>query len=159
MGCVLAHPPTLRYAISIWRIRASNDDMDNVAIIKNIYEELLKTGSTQAFVDAFAEDGVMQLTIPRDTPLGGPFRGKAELLRYLALSEEMNEILGLEITDLIAHGDKVILIGHEKLRIRANDTIFESEWVAVFDMVDGKITRLQLIEDCSELTIACRGLG
>jgi hypothetical protein len=29
----------------------------------------------------------------------------------------------------------------------------------VFDMVDGKITRLQLIEDCSELTIACRGLG
>jgi ketosteroid isomerase-like protein len=133
--------------------------MNNVAIIKNIYEELMTTGSTQAFVDAFAEDGILQLTIPRDTPMGGAFHGKAELLRYLALSNEMTEILALEVRDIIGQGDKVVLLGHERLRIKTNDKIFASEWAAVFDMVDGRIARLTLIEDCSELTIAYRGLG
>ena len=133
--------------------------VDNVAIVKHIYEELLTKGSTQAFLDAFAEDGVMQTTAPEDTPMGGEFRGKEGVARYLALSSELAEIQALEIRDIIAHGDKVILLGYEKARITANGKMFASDWAAVFDMVDGKIARLLVIEDCSELTIACRGLG
>jgi ketosteroid isomerase-like protein len=120
----------------------------------------LSKGSAQAFLDAFAEDGVMQMTAPEDTSMAGEFRGKEGVARYLALSSELAEIQTLEmIRDIIAHGDKVILLGYETARIAANGKVYASDWAAVFDMVDGKIARLLVIEDCSELTIACRGLG
>jgi uncharacterized protein len=49
--------------------------------------------------------------------------------------------------EFIAGGDQVVVLGHERCRIRATGRIVEAKWVQVFTLRDGKISRYREYSD------------
>jgi ketosteroid isomerase-like protein len=121
----LAGRTTLAVLLGGWAamVMSCNDDeaergRDNVAIIKHMYDELLAQGSVQPFIDTFAEDGVLKLTIPQDTPISGEFRGKDGLRTYFERVDQVFASEEIRFDDFIAHGDQVIVLGFERGRVK-----------------------------------------
>ncbi|AKT42874.1 nuclear transport factor 2 family protein [Chondromyces crocatus] len=132
-------------------------EAENLQFIKGIYDALITKGDPGPFFEALADDAVLRITIPSDTPLGREFKGKEDLQRYFV---ELDRVFALEkitIDEYIARGDKVTLLGFESGTVKLNGKTLVSEWAGVFTVADGKISSVLFIEDTSELTAAYRG--
>jgi hypothetical protein len=126
-------------------------ESDNVTIVKKFYDDLSRTGKVSILEDYVADDVTIKLSIPEDTPLGGIFRGKDGAMTYFTRVDEAMEILSVDLWDFIPKDDRVVVLGYEKARVRATGKPFESEWVVVFTLANGKFTKLLIIEDVSAL--------
>lgn len=129
---------------------------ENTAIIKQMYGDVIAQRSFQPIVDTFAEDGIIRVTIPRDTSVGGEFRGKEGLQTYLTRVEEVFAPEEIRLDDFIGRNDKVFVFGFERARIKPTGATLESEWTGIFTLSNRKITYALFIEDMSELTAALR---
>ena len=69
---------------------------------------------------------------------------------------EMQEAEEFEPREFIAQGDKVVALGHYRWRIKATGRSYESDWVHVFGISDGKVLDFQEYLDTSAWAAAYR---
>jgi hypothetical protein len=131
-----------------------SEEKKNVERMRQIYEEMERTGSPQSLLDQLADDAVYKLSLPPGVPLSGEFRGKRAIVDYF---DELNEVLEvLEVTtwDFVGNGSQVIVLGEERFVVRKTGKVCHSEFAFVLDFHEGKIARALLIEDLSGLVEA-----
>ena len=58
--------------------------------------------------------------------------------------------------DYIAQGDKVVVLGHERQRVKATGLTVENDFAMVFTIRDGKIARFRNYEDTAAVAAAHR---
>src|SRR4051794_16659384 len=75
------------------------------------------------------------------TPYGGTYSGKAELQRWFGLVAESDQILEFQPREMLAGADHVTVLGWERTKALPNGATFESGWVHVFIVRDGKVSR------------------
>jgi len=56
-----------------------------------------------------------------------------------------------------AKGDKVVVLGHERQRVRATGRVVETEWAMVFVVREGRITKFHNYVDTHAVAVAHRG--
>ena len=61
-----------------------------------------------------------------------------------------------EIHDYIAQGDRVVVLGHERQRVKATGLTVENDFAMVFTIRDGKIARFRNYEDTAGVAAAHR---
>jgi uncharacterized protein len=76
-------------------------------------------------------------------PAGGTRHGINGFLEWAQIGNQSEEILILEPRQLIAQGDSVVVAGYMKCRARATQKIYESDWVHLVTIKDGKIKVFQ----------------
>jgi uncharacterized protein len=80
-------------------------------------------------------------------PYTGTFRTKDEIDSWFASIPEVEDILVFEPGEFISPGDNVTLLGWERTRARPSGKVFETEWVHIFTVRDGRIVRFWGIYD------------
>jgi ethanolamine utilization protein EutQ len=118
---------------------------DGVALLRSIYDPLERGESHdfQPFYDAFAEDIVLTTSM-------GEVRGKRAAIGYFVhASATMEFDIFLRPLEYFGEGDRVVQVGRERFRVKETGKTHEADWAWVYDIEDGRITRILGIEDLS----------
>jgi ketosteroid isomerase-like protein len=125
---------------------------ENVQVVKDFFAALGR-GDKQAMMALVAED--LEWIIPgKDWPLAGTRRGHEGVADLLKTHAESMETSIDEPREFVAQGDRVIVIGFAKGKIKATNKTFEDHWVFVITIRNGKVTNIREYIDTQALARA-----
>lgn len=132
-------------------------EQENEKIVRQAYEAYL-TANLDMVLNLCSEDTEWRAVgPPADLPYAGHHRGRQAVARYFAILDDKEESDHLIPQDFVAKGDKVIVFGNYKARVNGNGQRFETDFVHVFTLHDGKITNFRDYYDTAAAVEAYRG--
>jgi ketosteroid isomerase-like protein len=124
----------------------------NVPIVKNFLAALGRRDK-QDLLALSAED--IEWIIPgEDWPLAGAHRGHAGLENLLQKANETVDTSFPEPPEFIAQGDRVLVAGFARGRIKATNRTFEDDWVFAITVRNGTLTNIREYIDTQALARA-----
>ena len=127
---------------------------ENVQIVKDFFAAMGR-GEEQGLLALSAED--IEWIIPgEDWPLAGTHRGHAGVADLLQKASEMAEISYPKPPEFVAQGDRVLVVGFAKGRIKATNRTFEDHFVFAITVRNGKLTNIREYIDTQALARAAK---
>jgi ketosteroid isomerase-like protein len=125
---------------------------ENVRIVKDFFAAM-GSGDKQRLLALAAED--IEWIIPGEGwPLAGTHRGHAELAAVLKKASDEVETQYPKPPEFVAQGDRVMVVGIAKGKIKATNRPFKDDWVFDITVRDGKVARIQEYIDTQALARA-----
>lgn len=118
----------------------------SLSIVKAAYEAFGR-GDIPAILDLVADTVDWNMPGPSSLPYTGRRTTKEEVKRFFAEVAELDDIQKFEPREFIDAGPHVTVLGWERFISRADGKVVETEWIHVFTVIDGKVTRWQGIYD------------
>jgi ketosteroid isomerase-like protein len=128
---------------------------ENVQVVKDFFAAI-GSGDKQALLALVDED--IEWIIPgEDWPLAGTHRGHAGVAAVLRKAAEEIEMTHPKPPELVAQGDRVLVVGVATGKIKATARTFKDDWV--FDIIvrNGKLTKIREYIDTQALAKASAG--
>ena len=123
----------------------------NVQTVKDFFAAIGR-GDKEGLVALVAED--IEWIIPgEDWPLAGTHRGHAGVADLLQTASESMET-STEPREYVAQGDRVLVVGFAKGKIKATNKTFEDHFVFAITVRDGKLTNIREYIDTQALARA-----
>ena len=119
----------------------------NIAAMKTFYETFLR-GDLKALRDLVTDHFVLSNDFTDRVPTAGVFEGRDGLERFFTiLGEVISEVHVFQADEFIANGDRVAVLGHERMRVRSTGRLVAAKWVQVGRFRDGLMTRFDEYSD------------
>jgi ketosteroid isomerase-like protein len=118
----------------------------NRRIVEGLFEAFGR-GDVPSLLGLLSEDIDWRIQGPASVPYFGQHNGHegvSDFLTKLGTSVEMERF---EPREFITDGDKVVVLGGERGRVRATGRLFDNDWAMVFTLREGKITSFRSYED------------
>ena len=126
---------------------------ENVQIAKNFLAAIGRRDK-QGLLALSAED--IEWIIPgQDWPLAGTHRGHAGLTAFLQKASETVET-STEPLEYVAQGNRVLVVGVAKGKIKATNKTFEDDWIFAITVRDGRLTNIREYVDTQALARAAQ---
>jgi ketosteroid isomerase-like protein len=123
----------------------------NVQTVKDFFAAIGR-GDKEGLLALIAGD--IEWIIPgEDWPLAGTHRGHAGLADLLQTASKSIET-STEPRDFVAQGDRVLVVGFAKGKIKATNKTFEDHFVFAITVRDGKLTNIREYIDTQALARA-----
>jgi uncharacterized protein len=123
----------------------------NVQTVKDFFAAIGR-GDKEGLLALIAED--IEWIIPgEDWPLAGTHRGHAGLADLLRTASKSIET-STEPREFVAQGDRVLVVGFAKGKIKATNKTFEDHFVFAITVRDGKLTNIREYIDTQALARA-----
>jgi uncharacterized protein len=104
---------------------------------------------------ALLDERVQWLTPgPPELATSGRRTGRQEVGAFFGTLNEMFDIQRFEPSEFIGQGDRVVVLGSETVRVRANDATLNMDWAHVFTVRDGKVVTFQEFFDTAAIIAA-----
>jgi ketosteroid isomerase-like protein len=115
---------------------------ENKQLITQGYE-LFQRGDIDGLLATYADDIEWCSPEMDNVPFSGSYHGKDEVRQFF--TDLSNAMVPLEFAprEMIAEGDKVMVLGHEAWSVRANNRRLEGDWAHVFTIRDGMVVAFQ----------------
>jgi uncharacterized protein len=124
----------------------------NVRLVKTLFEAI-GSDDTQALELLVADD--LEWVIPgEDWPLAGIHRGQSGLSRLLATESEKIELERSETREYVAQGNRVVVVGFARGKIKATGKTFEDDWIFAITVRNGRLTHIREYVDTQALARA-----
>lgn len=117
------------------------ENQSNVEVVRRIYD-LFAAGDEDGMRALLSEDFEWEFYGPRSIPWAGTYRGVAGFDAFFANVRGVVEVEHFEPHEFIASQDRVVVLGISRARVLASGANYEAQWVNVFTLKNGKITRL-----------------
>lgn len=129
-------------------------EAENTTLVKQAYAAFGR-GDIQGVLDTLHPDVVWTAVIGASAavPTAGERRGRGAVAEFFAALGRSMTFEVFEPREFVAQGDKVVALGHYRARTGAGRP-FESDWVMIFTIADGKVTRFQEFTDVAALNAA-----
>jgi uncharacterized protein len=130
-------------------------EAQNVSVVQNAYAAFGR-GDIATLLGYMTDDIQWRPVIgtAKHVPFSGERTGKAgvgEFFKQVAASEDFQQF---DPREFVAQGDKVVALGHYRAVTKATGRTFESDFVMVFTLRDGKITAFQEFTDSAGINAA-----
>ena len=116
----------------------------NLQTVQRIYQAFA-AGDLAAVLSMLTDDVEFVPPIStRPSPLVGSgqvWQGARAVEQYLTAMAAAYEFEVLESDEFIVDQENVVVLGHERCRVRATDRVVEVRWVQVFTFRDGRVCR------------------
>ena len=123
----------------------------NVQTVKDFFAAIGR-GDREGLLTLVSED--IEWTIPgKDWPLAGTHRGHAGLADLLQTASKSIET-STEPREFVAQGDRVLVVGFAKGKIKATNKTFEDHFVFAITVRDGRLTSIREYIDTQALARA-----
>ena len=124
----------------------------NVQVVQD-FLAAIGSGDKQRVLTLVAKE--IEWIVPgEDWPLAGTHRGHAGIEDVLLKASEELETSYPRPPEFVAQGDRVLVIGVAKGKIKATNKAFKDEWVFAITVRDGKLMRIQEYIDTQALARA-----
>ncbi|MCW3059146.1 MAG: hypothetical protein JWQ02_967 [Capsulimonas sp.] len=124
---------------------------ENVQIVK-VFFAAMGRSDKQGLLALSAED-IVWIIPGEDWPLAGVHCGHAGLEDLLQKASEL-ETSFPEPPEFVAQGDRVLVVGFARGRIKATNRTFEDHWVFAITVRNGKLTNIREYIDTQALARA-----
>ena len=125
----------------------------NIQTVKDFFATIGR-GDREALLALVAED--IEWIIPgEDWPLAGTHRGHAGLANLLETASKSIETF-TEPREFVAQGDRVLVVGFARGKIKATNKTFEDDWIFAITVRDGRLTNIREYVDTQALARAAR---
>lgn len=132
-------------------------EQENEQIVRGLYGAYLNH-DIGTVMDTVSEDSEwFALGPPGLLPYAGFYRGHREIEKYIAILDDVEESNHLVAQEFIASGDKVIVFGEYIARVNATGLQFKTDFVHVFTIRDGKVTKFRYFYDTAAAVKAYQG--
>ncbi len=128
---------------------------ENRRVVQSVYEAFGR-GDAAGVLAACSEDINWNIHGPEVVPYFGLRRGHPGVIEFLTQLGGAVEFEDFQVREFIPHGDRVVVLGHERGRVRATGKTFDNQWAMSFTLRDGKITDLRSYEDTAAVAEAFR---
>jgi hypothetical protein len=123
----------------------------NVQTVKDFFAAIGR-GDKKGLLALVAED--IEWIIPgEDWPLAGTRHGHAGLADLLETAAKSIET-SMEPREFIAQGDRVLVVGFARGKIKATNKTFEDDWIFAITVRDGRLTSIREYIDTQALARA-----
>jgi ketosteroid isomerase-like protein len=112
---------------------------ENVAVVREMLENYLR-GDYEAALPAFANDVEVATSLER-------FHGPAGVVAEAKRWEEMWSEYRFEVDQLVASGDRVVLLYHQVGKAKESGVEVEERAGWVYTLREGKIARVEMFQD------------
>ena len=119
---------------------ARTTEQMNLQVIQRMYEAFLRR-DVVALLDDMAEDIEWNIAGPAEVPFTGAVRGRGEVVRVLQKSFATVKDQQPEVRQVMAEGDTVKVHGYERGTHQPTGNPYETSWVHVFTLHDGKVVK------------------
>ncbi len=124
----------------------------NVQTVKDFFAAIGR-GDREGLLALVAED--IEWIIPgEDWPLAGTRHGHAGLADLVKTQSETIEISLTEPREFVAQGDRVLVVGFARGKIKATNKTFEDDWIFAITVRDGRLTSIREYIDTQALARA-----
>lgn len=125
----------------------------NVQTVKDFFAAIGR-GDEEGLLALVAED--IEWIIPgEDWPLAGIHRGHAGLADLLETSSKSIET-STEPREFVAQGDRVLVVGFARGKIKATNRTFEDDWIFAITVRNGRLTSIREYVDTQALARAAQ---
>ncbi len=111
-----------------------------VTVVQQAYEAFGR-GDVPAILELVASDVDWEFAGPAELGYAGRRRSHQEVAGFFAAVQQFDDIHTFEPREFIEAGDHVTVLGWESTTARDTGKKFEGEWVHVFTITAGKVTR------------------
>jgi uncharacterized protein len=126
----------------------------NVQTVKDFFAAAFG-GDREAMLALVAED--IEWIIPgEDWPLAGTHRGHAGLTDLLKTESESMEMSVSEPREFVAQGDRVLVVGFARGKVKATNKPFKDNWVFDITVRNCKVTKIREYIDTQALARASK---
>ena len=124
----------------------------NVQTVKDFFAAIGRR-DRDALLSLVAED--VEWIIPgEDWPLAGTRHGYAGVADLLQTHAETMETSLTEPREFVAQGDRVLVVGFARGKIKATNKTFEDHWIFAITVRDGRLTSIREYVDTQALARA-----
>ncbi|MBP0620854.1 nuclear transport factor 2 family protein [Cupriavidus consociatus] len=113
---------------------------DSLSVVKAAYDAFGR-GDVAAILDLVAEKVDWKLLGPSAIPYAGQRNDKHDVARFFAEVAQADDMQSFEPREFIQSGEHVTVLGFERFTCRPEGKLVETEWIHVFTVQGGKITR------------------
>jgi ketosteroid isomerase-like protein len=131
-------------------------ERENTELVQHAYERF-RDGDIQSLLELLSEDVEWKLFEIEWVPFSGTRRGVERVGEFFSQVFDTEEPLRFEPRELVAQGDKVVALGDYAWRVKSTGREYESDFVHVFTVRDGKVARFQEFMDTAAVSAAYRG--
>lgn len=111
---------------------------ENVQVVKEAYNKF-QSGDIDGLLNLVSEDIHWQTPEIENAPFAGTRHGLGEVEEFFDLLNKSEETTKFEPTEFIAQGDRVVALGSYGATVKETGRSYESDWVHVFTVKDGRI--------------------
>lgn len=97
-------------------------------------------GDIPGLLGLLSEDIDWRVPEIENASFAGARRGQDSVGEFFVQLSTDEDITQFEPREFIAQNDKVAVLGHSVARVRATNRTYETDWVHIFTVKDGKIT-------------------
>jgi uncharacterized protein len=124
----------------------------NVQTVKDFFAAIGR-GDRKGVLALVAED--IEWIIPgTDWPLAGTRHGHAGLADLAKTQSETMETSLMEPREFVAQGDRVLVVGFARGKIKATNKTWEDDWIFAITVRDGRLTSIREYIDTQALARA-----
>lgn len=128
---------------------------DNRKVVNAVFEAF-GSGNVPAMLSVIADDVNWTLTGPTSVSYYGERTGHEGVVEFLTQLGTNIEFEKFAPDEFIASGDKVVVTGSERGRVRGTGKMFDNSWVMIYTVRDGKVTNFRCYEDTAAVAEAFR---
>jgi ketosteroid isomerase-like protein len=129
---------------------------ENVRVVQEMFAAFGR-GDVAGVLDRLSDDIEWRIAGPSELPYAGIHRGRNEVARFFETFGRVAEFEVFEPQEYFAKEDKVVVLGHERQRVKTTGQVVETEWAMVFVVREGRITRFHNYVDTHAVATAHRG--
>ena len=130
-------------------------EQENTRLVQQVYENF-KSGDIKALLILLSDNIEWQLPEIENVPFAGTRRGQEQMGEFFASLVDTQEVEHFEPREFIAHGNKVVALGHYAWLVKSTGRQFGGDFAHVFTVGDGKVVRFHEYMDTAAAAAAYR---
>lgn len=112
---------------------------ENAKTVRMAYDRFAE-GNLEGMLEIFSEDVNWKQPEINGASFFGPKKGREEVHTFFIKLKENEDFEIWEPKEFICEGEKVVVYGYAKAKIKTTGRKFESDWIHIFTVRDGRIT-------------------
>ncbi len=129
------------------------NESSNLQTIQHAYD-CFTQGNIAGLLSELTNDVIWHVAPVNNVPYTGTRNGQEGAADFFTQMAECEDTLQFEPREFIAQGDKVAVVGQYAGRVKATGRDYETYFIHVFTMRDGKIARFDEYTDTAAITAA-----
>jgi len=125
----------------------------NIEVVQNAYEKF-GTGDIAGLLTLLTDDIDWSTPHVENAPFTGNRLGLQEVGEFFKLLGETEDFSYFEPTEFIEQGNRVVVLGRSKATVKTTGRSYETDWVHLFTVHEGKITNFHEFFDNAAATRA-----
>jgi ketosteroid isomerase-like protein len=131
----------LALSLTTMSANAQTNNSKEVEVVNKMFQAF-GTGNMEALKLTLSDTSVWVYYGSDLIPYSGTYKGKEEVVRFIGNIISSVDILDFKVEQIISNGKTVVVLGSEKQKIKKNSKILEQNWVQVYTVENGLITKM-----------------